>query len=218
MTKKYPLLSMVLLVPLVLLSTSCATAGSPGRVSGRGSQATMESSVTSATPDSELHSAHEVLRPEVPSSAGDKRPTKKGYSPRVDVNDGSTTYPGVGARIWPVSRRVSATAGISADRVVALLKDNAIAVGIGSGKPSSVTLAEYENQFGSVGSNGVETPSVPRQPAWIVLYENIPRPSMGGPAGVTVQPTEPADYVCTLIIAVRASDGGYLDAFDYCSA
>ena len=82
-------------------------------------------------------------------------------------------------------------------------------------QPSSVRLVSYENQLGRPSPRGGMIPSVPRQLAWFVEYDNV-KHAISVPAtfhgkwhsAVTSNP-----WVSIVVISART--GAVIDAFDY---
>jgi hypothetical protein len=127
--------------------------------------------------------------------------------------DGSISYPAVGAVVWPAPR--GALASFSQVRTVRTLMTTAIAPqGVMGLVPSSVRLVSYENRLGKM-SRGVMIPSVPRQLAWFVEYDNV-RHAISVPArlGRAAHSTMTSNlWVAVVVISART--GAVIDAFDY---
>jgi hypothetical protein len=77
-------------------------------------------------------------------------------------------------------------------------------------------LVEYENLLGATSGAGSMTPSVPRQLAWFVEYDNVKHyitmpfnlSRKGSSGGVT-------SNLWVDVVVVSARTGAVIDAFDY---
>lgn len=134
---------------------------------------------------------------------------------RVVNPDGSVSYSGVGARVWPAKpgERPSVT---HAEALRALEIAGIAPQGLRGIKPTSMRLVEYENQFGTTSPAGMVTPEVPRQLAWLAEYDQV-RHVISEP--INWSRKAPSSAVTSNswvdVVVVSARTGVVIDAFDY---
>jgi len=122
------------------------------------------------------------------------------------------TFSGVGALVEPADASVSPA--ISATQATVLLtKDGLVQQLIDGLTPAKMLLVWYRNRFGTQLPNGGESPSVPKQLAWFAEYENV---KVDGGSRPMQSTTPPVRWNCTYYVAVGATNGKILDAFDFC--
>jgi hypothetical protein len=145
---------------------------------------------------------------------GKSGPRAPGRPFKVVNSDGSVSYTGVGARVWPAKpgERPSVT---RAEVLRALGVAGVAPQGLRGAKPTFVRLVEYENQFGVASTAGSVTPEVPRQLAWFAEYDNV-RQVISVPPGLSR--TRPhggltSNWVDVVVLSART--GAVIDAFDY---
>lgn len=126
--------------------------------------------------------------------------------------DGSISYPAVGAVVWAAPQ--GARASISQAKVLLSLKmADATPQKLNGLKPSSIRLVSYENQLGKKSLRGGMIPSVPRQLAWLVEYDNVKHAislpaKFNGRSAMTSNPW-------VAVVVISAKTGAVIDAFDY---
>ncbi len=95
----------------------------------------------------------------------------------------------------------------------------------GGSSPSTISLVMYENAFGVMHPGASDTPSVPRQLAWLVTSTGAPsrQLALGGPLSAGRETSAATRLfvrplsVCTSYVAISASSGTDLDGFSMCN-
>ena len=122
------------------------------------------------------------------------------------------SFSGVGALVEPADTSVSTPISDS-QATVLLANDDFVQQLIDGLTPAKLSLVWYQNQFGTQLPNGSESPSVPKQLAWFAEYENV---KVGGGSRPMHSTTPPVTWNCAYYVAVSATNGKILDAFDFC--
>ena len=192
-------LAATVMTMLSVLTAGCAAAGTgPGQAAAGGLTATR--AAATAAPG---------------AADGKSGPPQPPRPFRVVNPDGSVSYPGVGARVWPAKpgERPSVT---QAEVLRALAVAGVAPQGLRGIKPASMHLVEYENQFGTTSPAGTVTPEVPRQLAWLAEYDKV-RHVISVPAswGRKASSSAVTSSSWVDVVVVSARTGTVIDAFDY---
>lgn len=124
----------------------------------------------------------------------------------------SETFSGVGAEVSPAD--TSITPAVSYSHADELLKNNGfVRQLIDNASPTRILFVQYQNKFGAQLPSGSESPSAPKQLAWFAEYQGVKVHGGSHPIQSTVSPVT---WDCTYYVAVSATNGKILDAFDFC--
>jgi hypothetical protein len=133
---------------------------------------------------------------------------------RVEAPVHPVSYAGVGATVSaPPS---DAKPVFTQSDVIGMISGDSFQQAVSRGsRPSTISLVMYENAFGRTHPGKPDTPSVPKQLAWLVTSKGT---TIGGSAGGSVHATTvPLPRVpCTFYVAVSAISGRDLDGFSMC--
>lgn len=182
-----------------MLTVSCAATGT-----GQG-----QSSVGGLTAS---QAATRAARGAADGKSGPREPARPF---KVANPDGSVSYPAVGAQVWPAKPGVRPSVA-QAEVLRALDVAGVAPQGLRGVKPTSMRLVEYENLLGTTSRAGSMTPSVPRQLAWFVEYDNV-KNAISVPVNLSRKGSSrlATSNLWVDVVVVSARTGAVIDAFDY---